>query len=146
MNDIVEVHAQLSAEENDRMIRKLTPIQIEKEKVKIKKAKTLKNIRRDRFGKLIKRGGKHRICFRDKIDGEKNKLCDIINITLINKERSYISGQKSNSIENGNQVEIKIKDDPKNFVNSLIQKSSTLKSSTEQEKNKNGCSCACIIY
>ncbi len=110
-----------------------------------KKSKTINNIRKDRFGSPIKRGGKHKICFRDKIQG--NKLCDVVNITLLNND-SYlsknVSAVKKMSI-NSNSSNCRLNSNTDiNKLNEIINKAS--KNLTPKKENDENCSCACLVF
>ena len=119
----------------------------------LKKSKTLKQFRRDRFGSTIKKGGKHKICFMDKIQGERHKLCDVINITLINANDSHLSIENvekiiSNSLnvnnDNNNNSQIN-KDESKEKKQEIVKKPIKKSLNTKSNDDEN-CSCACNIF
>ena len=114
-----------------------------------KKSRTICNIRKDRFGSPIKKGGKHKICFRDKLHGDKNKLCDVVNITIVNCNESSLSNNdlllknnlsmnSNNSVSKPNQS----KDNDINKLNEIIKKASR----NVTPKVDENCSCACSIF
>ena len=88
------------------------------------RAKTLVYFRRDRYGNQIRKGGKHRICFKDQIEGEKNRLCEIVNINKINDSEKE-----------------KIKNDfiPKNAKKNHYK-------DLKLANGNDNCSCVCVIF
>ncbi len=145
---------QHSADENIKLKKKLSFAIDGQKEMKPKKSRTLCNARKDRFGSPIKKGGKHRICFRDKIQGEKNRLCDVVNISLINCNESNLSindklvkkngtNNSNNSLsKNPNVNSMKQDEDPK--TNQVSKKALSL-TNTGAKEDEN-CSCACNIF
>ena len=87
------------------------------------RAKTLVYFRRDRYGNQIRKGGKHRICFKDKIEGEKNRLCEIVNINKIcDKEKEIKNDNLQNNSKKNHYKDLKL------------------------GNGNDNCSCACVIF
>lgn len=146
---------QHSADENNKLKKKLSFAIDGQKEMKPKKSRTLCNFRKDRFGSPIKKGGKHRICFRDKIQGEKNRLCDVVNISLLNCNESNLSVNDKlvnkngtvNSNNSGNKNINNVKEDEISKLNQIIKKpmNNANKNITPKDDNEN-CSCACNIF
>jgi len=149
---------QFSADENHKGKNKRHlsfALQGEMEKVKIKKSNTLfHKARKDRYGSPIKKGGKHRICFKDKIKGEKHRLCEIVNIPLaLNSSLQDDSEVEGVEVE---KPEANVTDPPKKvdkkpdekeekkIVNSKLAFKKSL--SSKGGKEDENCSCACFIF
>ena len=114
-----------SADENVKIKKKLSFMIQGQREIRIKKSYTMLNLRKDRYGNLIIKGGNHRICFRDKIEGEKNRLCDYINI---------------DPIKTTSQIQTPISDESKKKFNNIVK----LKTNSLNEDEN--CSCACKIF
>ena len=105
---------------------------------------TKKATRKDRLGSPIKKGGKQKMIFRDRIKDENNmsqELCDVVNISLNEKMKSLdkISVKKSNNDE---IKEIKVNNTVKD--NTYLTKNK--RDSTSKKNNDENCSCLCSIF
>ena len=102
-------------------------------------SKTINYKRRDRYGNVISKGGKQRICFKDKIEGEKNRLCEIVNIS---KDININCGTDNKQYyKNFNKQQ----QDSNHIIYKILNKTSSKEISLGHSKNDN-CSCACIIF
>lgn len=91
------------------------------------------NIRRDNRGNAIKKGGRHRVCFRDKLPGKKQKLVDVVNVAFLDKIVSSKNMIQVSQLNNGEQTP---KPEP------VVLKSISVKSGGKDDN----CSCSCNIF
>ena len=108
-------------------------------------SRSKKATRKDRFGSPIKKGGKQKMMFRDKIKDEENmsqELCDVVNISLNGKMKSL---DKISVKKNSNNDEVK----EVNASISVRDNTSLTKSKSDSNSNKNkdeNCSCLCVVF
>lgn len=109
-----------------------------KPKAKFERARTFtttkmdKEGRFDNWGSTIKKGGNHKICFKDKI-GIDGQLCEVVNITLLKKKETLL-----------HQVNSKLRRSSSIESNKNSHTGSTKK--TKSSENDENCSCACNIF
>lgn len=126
---------------NDKFKRKNSKNKLKKTNStsKIKnKSKSVKHVKKnnvrvtnrfDKYGSPIKKGGKHKLVFRDVLKDKNNlnkKLCDYVNITLFDKSNlsnncdiNGINLNKNNAMDNNNNL-LKSTDDKDNSEGNIL--------------------------
>lgn len=105
--------------------------------------------RKDQYGSPIKKGGKQRVTFKDKLPmrasttkenktSTKNELCEVVDIPIIHVREGSFS--KSSSIKKRISIS-KLRESP-NKLNPSIQDKGDENNQNEQEN----CSCVCAIF
>lgn len=105
---------------------------------------TKKVTRKDRLGSPIKKGGKQKMIFRDRIKDEDNmsqELWDVVNISLNEKMKSI----DKISLKKGNNDEIKeLK--VNNTVRDNTSHTKNKSDSSSKKNNDENCSCLCSVF